>query len=246
MTPISDITRLESIQVCEGISYLPSKTEGVSKKLDFLVRFFEEIALVPFTQEQAKIFLSARKWTTINRWSLKIGLGACTVLALAPAILGLPSIQNWETSNNNNAAMMFIVVTLYSGVLGMINYICTGTLPDLAAMASIEVTKKLVEVKTSFEEISCHLIDLYFLDQSLAREKANKINVVSIKAVMKEYVGEEIAHEMCVSLADAASAVLYDRILLDMSPSIRTCWEINKLKQKIDLLTEALSSRAAS
>ncbi len=230
------IIHIGSVQIADQ-PYLPLRGEPVSQKLEFLTRFFEETRYVPFTEEQAKIFLSARKWAVINGWSLKIGLAGCTALAVAPAILGLPQIQDWVTSSTNNSATMFIAVTLYSGAIGMINYICTGTLPDLAAMASIKAAQELVKAKSTYEEIACHLLDIYSKDKDRAQAIAREINLVAIEAAMKSYIAENDASEMCLLITHAKNAVMSDCITPEMPLCIRNRWDINVGKQQNVILT---------
>lgn len=238
------IIHIGSVQIADQ-PYLPLRAEPVSQKLEFLTRFFEETRDVPFTEEQAKIFLSARKWAIINGWSLKIGLAGCTALAVAPAILGIDSIQDWVTSNNHNSAMMFIAVTLYSGSIGMINYICTGTLPDLAAMAAIKAAQELVKAKSTYEEIACHLLDIYSKDKDRAQAIAREINLVAIEAAMKSYIAENDASEMCLLITHAKNAVMSDCITPEMPLCIRNRWDINVGKQQNVILNQRLEALSA-
>jgi len=217
----------------ECLSHLPEGSESVVARLKYLTLFSNSLAQCPFTIEQEAIFLAARKWEKINGRSLKLGLWLCTALSIAPGLLGLNKIQDWENSNPQNASTMFIIVTLYAGAIGMINYICTGTLPDKAAMASIKATAEVIQTRKMYEEIALRLLEIYGNDSVAAKALAGQIHVSNIKTAMRKLIPSEVAEDICSALSHAKSAVLADQLVEGVPPLVRSQWQIIKLAEQV-------------
>jgi len=224
----------------EDLTFLP---EGLGSRISYLTCFGDDRIRSPFTEEQEAIFLSARKWEKINEWALKIGLAGCTALSMAPGFLGLNKIQDWENSDPKNASTMFIIVTLYAGTIGMINYICTGTLPDKAAMASIKASKEAIKAKATYEAIAYHLLETYNENPAEAKRIASQIDIDKIQASMRNCISSNSAEDICSSLHHAQHAVEHDQILGNAPTSIKAQWTNIQLTKEIQQLRALFAER---
>lgn len=216
-----------------NIAFLPNG--DAQSRLRFLVGFDENDC--PVTEKHQSRLLYAKKWNVINNYSLSTGLVGCTALAVAPALLGINKVQDWVNDDTRHSSLLFIFVTIYAGAIGMINYVCTGTIPDKAAMASIKAAEVIAKTKQIYQDIACSLLDLYGANILEAKATAREINTQKIQAAMLPLIPN--AAEICKPLVHAKRAVDHDQCPAEAPPVIRHQWENMHLKKRV----EALESR---
>eukprot|EP00667_Euglena_gracilis_P014589 EG_transcript_15129 len=181
------------------------------------------------TKEQAELLARAKMWEAVNCWFLRVGLLACTLLAIAPAILGLRVVQDWENTTPANANLMFIITTLYSGAIGMINYVCTGTLPDRAAMTSIEAAACVQKTRDMYEAMGMALLAMCEIDPPQARHMAGALDPGNVTKALARHVPEATAADLCRPLLHARTAALEGRMASDAPAVLQLHWKLLQL-----------------
>jgi hypothetical protein len=197
--------------------FLPSADQP-ERRLAYLLEFQDSFNKCPVTENQRTAFVAARKWTLINKHALRGGLAAGAVLACAPLVVAVPSVQEWQNSTPQHQSYMTAMVTIYAAVIGLINYVFTGTLPDLAAKAALAGEVKVEEAKTIYGTIAQSLFDIYEKDQPLARQIASQLHLPHIARAMEAAALEpDVIEGLSSSLSHAKQAVL-DGQVADSAP----------------------------
>lgn len=111
----------------------------------------------PFTKDQEEIFKKEKdRLSQASKW-LRGGLIGTTVLTLTPFIGAVPFVSDWATSNPSNNLKLMIGLTGVSAGINVINFIATGTIPNVQTSSAEKARLGRVDVNSTLKELSCEL-----------------------------------------------------------------------------------------
>jgi len=203
--------------------YLPA---GPQSGLHHLVALSTNPNASAFTKEDEDVLLRSKHWEVGNWWTLRTGLVICTLLSIAPAILGLKIVQDWESATPAHSNLMFIITTLYAGAIGMVNYLCTGTIPDRAAMFAIEGSMVISRVHQSYERIAMALLDYKAADCEETLIMARALDPAVVEAALCRCVPADIARGIMNPVVHARDAVLTGAVHDEAPPLVKIQWRL--------------------
>lgn len=134
----------------------------------------------------------------------------------------------------------------------MINYLCTGTLPDKAAMNAIKASETVIDTIKMYEQIVSYLLKIYEFElmnnnndedrdsavsltphNSKAKYIASRINIGNIKTAQEQYISKKSADDVSSLLQYACDAVLKDEINDNAPLILKLQWQNILLQKRI-------------
>jgi hypothetical protein len=111
----------------------------------------------PFTEKQEKIFKEEKdRISQASTW-LRRGLVGTTLLTLTPFVGAVPFVSDWAIQKPSNNLNLMIGLTGVSAGINIINFIATGTIPNVQTSSAEKARLGRVAVNATMKELSCEL-----------------------------------------------------------------------------------------
>ncbi|MBX9922756.1 MAG: hypothetical protein K2Y01_01470 [Rhabdochlamydiaceae bacterium] len=180
----------------------------------------------PFRETEEAVFKLAKdRMQRASKW-LRAGLIGTTVLTVTPFVGAVPSVSSWATKNPTNNLNLVIGFIAIAALVNVINFIATGTFPDLQTSSAAKASLKLEAASSTYSDLSHELKLMHEQGLSEAGTIAQALDVEKIKRrIVSSLVSAEyraVADKLCNNLNKVRYSVLSNSVPgLEFSAKIR-------------------------
>jgi hypothetical protein len=229
-----------------SLTYLPkiSKWVRVKSEKDELETTIDLLAhknIMPFTQDQEKIFqLSKKIEAKTVRYLSGVGYSIIVGLGLFGGLAGvrIAKMAGYDEESLANDFIPFTISSVVGVGLGVVSMLFTGTFPDQKSDAADAKERECLELEKQFNEASCRLVSLFWSKKIVKHEKAKKValalkeNMPIIKkrlleSIQTPFEDERITHILATAVEYIVSNASYKVLVSSLDNVIK----VEKLKK---------------